>query len=179
MIDTTLGEAYSKPCFFDRRFDTCPGTTWTSSGVTCLLADCRLLLTDRLVLCYYTFSGCPHIFSSHSIHVIHFRCHLFTLRHMCNILFRNPQLTCCQRSIFNIDWYKILVGLVRFYGISTIVDYLTPNPLYTYIKYIYDMLTHFVDYILKRVWALFCAVKWFQVLLYNSHNLISVSCLNT
>ena len=37
--------------------------------------------------------------------------------------------------IFKIFWF----GLVRFYGISTIVGYLMPNPLYTdiYIKYIW------------------------------------------
>ena len=30
-------------------------------------------------------------------------------------------------------------GLVGFYGISTIVGYLMPNPLYTYILNIYDL----------------------------------------
>ena len=30
-------------------------------------------------------------------------------------------------------------GLVRFYGTSTIVGYLMPNPLYTYILNIYDL----------------------------------------
>ena len=33
------------------------------------------------------------------------------------------------------DWF----GLVWFYGISSIVDYLMPNPLYTYILNIYDL----------------------------------------
>ena len=32
----------------------------------------------------------------------------------------------------------IWFGLVGFYGIWTIVGYLTPNPLYTYILNIYD-----------------------------------------
>ena len=32
----------------------------------------------------------------------------------------------------------IWFGLVGFYGISTIVGYLMPNPLYTYILNIYD-----------------------------------------
>ena len=31
-------------------------------------------------------------------------------------------------------------NLVRFYGISTIVDYLIPNPLYTYISNILDFI---------------------------------------
>ena len=31
------------------------------------------------------------------------------------------------------------VGLVGFYGISTIVGYLIPNPFYTYILNIYDL----------------------------------------
>ena len=33
----------------------------------------------------------------------------------------------------------ILFGLVGFYGISTIVGYLMPNPLYTYILNKYDL----------------------------------------
>ena len=32
-----------------------------------------------------------------------------------------------------------IYGLVGFYGISTIVSYLMPNPLYTYILNIYDL----------------------------------------
>ena len=34
---------------------------------------------------------------------------------------------------------KTLVSLVRFYGISTVIGYLMPNPLYTYIINIYDL----------------------------------------
>ena len=34
---------------------------------------------------------------------------------------------------------NILFGLVEFYGISTIVGYLMANPLYTYILNIYDL----------------------------------------
>ena len=34
----------------------------------------------------------------------------------------------------------ILFAFVGFYGISTIVGYLMPNPLYTYILNIYDLL---------------------------------------
>ena len=33
----------------------------------------------------------------------------------------------------------IRFGLVEFYGISTIVGYLMPNPLYTYILNIYNL----------------------------------------
>ena len=33
----------------------------------------------------------------------------------------------------------IWFGLVWFYGISTIVGYLMPNPLYTYMLNIYDL----------------------------------------
>ena len=33
----------------------------------------------------------------------------------------------------------IRFGLVGFYGISTIVVYIMPNPLYTYILNIYDL----------------------------------------
>ena len=48
------------------------------------------------------------------------------------------------------------------------------------IKYIYGLLTHFVDNILK--WALgsfLHIVEYFHVLLYNSHILASVICLHT
>ena len=39
---------------------------------------------------------------------------------------------------------------------------------------------HFVDDVHKWPWAFFLhRVKWFQVLLYNSHNLSSVICLHT
>ena len=51
--------------------------------------------------CHYKFSGRLHIFPSGSIHVIHFRCLLFTPWHRCSTLFWNPHLTCCQRSICN------------------------------------------------------------------------------
>ena len=34
---------------------------------------------------------------------------------------------------------RILFGLVDFYGPSTIEGYLMPNPLYTYILDIYDL----------------------------------------
>ena len=58
-------------------------------------------------------------------------------------------------------------GWVGFYGISTIVGYLMPNPLYTYILNIYDLFTHFYD-IFKQARAHFLhTVKRFQVLLYK------------
>ena len=38
-------------------------------------------------------------------------------------------------GVLSIVWF----GLVWFYGISTIVGYLMPNPLYTYILNIYDL----------------------------------------
>ena len=87
------------------------------------------------------------------------------------------------------------LGLVWFYGISTIVGYLMPNPVYTYIKYI--ICKRFVDNILNEPELIFCTqlngfkyfnllliiclhkVKWFQVLLCNSHSLISVICLHS
>ena len=33
----------------------------------------------------------------------------------------------------NICYVKVLIGLVEFCGISTIIGYLMPNPLYAYI----------------------------------------------
>ena len=42
----------------------------------------------------------------------------------------NTYLYKCRKEIKLVDW---------FYGISTIVGYLMPNPLYTYIFNIYDL----------------------------------------
>ena len=39
--------------------------------------------------------------------------------------------------------------MVCFYGISAIVGYLMPNPVYTYRLDIYDLLRHFINNILK------------------------------
>ena len=36
-------------------------------------------------------------------------------------------------------------GLVGFYGISTLVGYFMPNPLYTHISNIYDLVFGFYD----------------------------------
>ena len=33
----------------------------------------------------------------------------------------------------------MLIDLVCIYGISTIIGYLMPNPVYSYIDYIYDL----------------------------------------
>ena len=63
----------------------------------------------------------------------------------------------------------IWFGDVWFYGISTIVGYLIPNSVYTYIyiKCNHKLQTYFVDNILKRTWSLFAKNKYFQVLLYH------------
>ena len=36
---------------------------------------------------------------------------------------------------------EVLFGLILFYGISTIVAYLMPNPLFTYILDIYHLIS--------------------------------------
>ena len=61
-----------------------------------------LRMTDRLIenLLHYIFSGRPHIYLLAQF-MIPFHCLLFNLRHRNNILFWNPQLTCCQISICN------------------------------------------------------------------------------
>ena len=75
--------------------------------------------------------------------------------------------------------------MVGFYGISTIVGYLMPNPLYTYILDIYDLVGFYgistiVGYLMPNplyTYILFGLVG-FQVLLYDSNNLTSVICLH-
>ena len=42
-------------------------------------------------------------------------------------------------TLLHMQWGFGGFGLVWFYGISTIVGYLMPNPVYTYILDIYDL----------------------------------------
>ena len=51
----------------------------------------------------------------------------------------NPCRLFNARCFLYIYFKYIGFGLVGFYGISTIVGYLIPNPLYTYISNIYDL----------------------------------------
>ena len=44
-----------------------------------------------------------------------------------------------NRRAFMAIEYNVLNSLVGFYGISTVVDYLMPNPLYLHILNIYDL----------------------------------------
>ena len=43
----------------------------------------------------------------------------------------------CQEN----DWFALLL----FYGISTLVGYLMPNPVFTYTLNIHDLFTHFLE----------------------------------
>ena len=82
-----------------------PGCPQPPLSGLCQLTSCCLndWLSDSGVekLPNCIFSGRPHIFLSGTIPAIPFHCLLFTLRPSYNILFRNSQLTCCQRSICN------------------------------------------------------------------------------
>ena len=54
---------------------------------------------------------------------------------------------------FSVDgWF----GLFWFYGISTIVGYLMPNPVYTYISNIYDLQTLLITFLNKPKLIFFC-----------------------
>ena len=74
------------------------------------------------------------------------------------------------RSKYELDW-------VGFYGISTNIGHLMPNPVYTYILNIYLICKNIVDN--EAELFFFHTVKLFQVLLYNSHSLTSVIYLHT
>ena len=74
-------------------------------------------------------------------------------------LFGTKKLGNCIHCTFIFLW-SYLRGLVWFYGMSTIVGYAMPNPVYTYILDIYDLETQ-----VKKV-------KWFQVLLCITNNSI-------
>ena len=55
-----------------------------------------------------------------------------------SMLPRRPDLVLINKKKKRI-YLVCLVWLVEFYGISTIVGYLMPNPLHTYILNIYDL----------------------------------------
>ena len=66
---------------------------------------------------------------------------------------------CCLENLLRVmtnrdrwweqEWREsVLFGLVGFYGISTIIGYLLPNSVYTYISNIYMICKHFIDNIL-------------------------------
>ena len=44
-----------------------------------------------------------------------------------------------KKSIWYLGYLSSIIEMVLFYGIATIVGYLMPNPLYTYILNIYDL----------------------------------------
>ena len=69
--------------------------------------------------------------------------------------------------------------LVEFYGISNLVGYLIPNPIYTNrIKYrIYRQILSITS--LKGTWSSFIVCTVFQQLLCRSKNLTSVICWHT
>ena len=72
----------------------------------------------------------------------------------------------------------VLFYLVWFYGISTIAA--MPNPVYTYILNIYKFCQQFlsVTYLNEPERICFHSLKWFQVLLHNNHNLMSIIVLH-
>ena len=104
--------------------------------------------------------------------VVFFGCVLLHINH-CRLFNAEPSLYIYMKYI----WFV----LVWFSDISTIVGYLMPNPLYTYISNIYGLSTHFLNNSFKRVWAhcFLHIVKWCQVLLNNIYYLTSVICLDT
>ena len=84
-----------------------------------LLAGCSPNPTESLRICVSTanlLSLC-NILNAHSfffrfsIHVIYFRCPLFTLVH---ILFRNHQPRCCQKSMRNISRKRDFVDQLQY-----------------------------------------------------------------
>ena len=52
-----------------------------------------------------------------------------------------------------------------FYGMSTLVDYLMSNPVYTYIKYICKQIVFRLQFFNEQELVYLYTVKWFQVLL--------------
>ena len=66
-----------------------------------------------------------------------------------------------------------LVGWLKFYGISTLVGYLMPHPLFTYKLNIWFVNEQFIGKIANKQELIYLhTIKWFQVLLSNTNNLI-------
>ena len=65
------------------------------------------------------------------------------------------------------------VDLVGFYDISTIVGYLMPSPLYTYIKYMICKQILLITFLEELELFFAHMVKWFQVFLCNTNNSIN------
>ena len=73
-----------------------------------------------------------------------------------------------------------MFGLIWFYGISIIVDYLMLNPLYIYIlNYIRFGDILLMTFLNEPKLIFLHTIKWFQVLLNKCHNLTSVICSHT
>ena len=96
-----------------------------------------------------------------------------------NQQYRYPQNRICNNILILLfRWNKLLAndifGFVWFYGISNIVGYSMPNPLYIYI-YIRCMICEHILYItyLNETELIFLhTVKWFQAFLSNMNNSI-------
>ena len=95
-----------------------------------------------------------------------------------NRLVRFGFMTYCM--LFNDTLYVIWFYDILYVILWHIVCYLIPNRLYTYILNIYMIGKHIllITFVSKPELFLHTA-KWFQVLLYDSHNLASVICLHT
>ena len=87
---------------------------WTPLDWDAKLAWCSQSFSHQIYL-----SGLEH---SHRIHC-------FRLNWLWLLRFLQPKQNFFHHLVIVLVW----LGLIWFYGISTIVGYLTPNPLYTYI----------------------------------------------
>ena len=130
-----------------------------------------------------------------------------TLGHSRNFIYFFIILVTCLFS--QSQWKPVRNNILNTYdlfwfGFLAYVTYFMPNPLYTYIKYLWfvntfcehicehilwtHLWTHFVDNILKQARAHFAHSKWvssisiktqMKLLLYNSNNLTSVIYFHT
>ena len=123
---------YSEPYFFcfSARDRPTP-MSGTQDGMSCLLPGYFLNLS--LNLCAQIFCFIIFLTPTHFLPVLN-SYDLFPLSpslSRCNILFRNPQLTCCQRSIYN----------------TTFVGYLMQKPLWYYLTHNWKDISSKVDVI--------------------------------
>ena len=103
------------------------------------------------------------------------RCWLFPINHLnVEIVANIKEMGWLKEERILVDHERhqgVMFGWGGFYGTSTLVGYLLPNLIHTFIMNIYELWTQFVDKTFKRAWAHFISltVKWFQIFQSNTN----------
>ena len=131
------------------------------------------------IICFVWFNGISNIVGYLMPNPIYtYILNIYEIKFGCVLWHINHCTSLKAKSSFYIYIKYIWIGLVGIYGISTMVGYLMPNPLYTYILNIYDLvglglmgINHsrsfnaksfiyiYIKYICDLVWLVFMAYQ--------------------